>query len=141
MIRFPHRQSEQSGPAAVTEPCLRRETKPGEAGFALAAVLLALLALTAIATAGYLRSNTDYRINQNHRASVKAFYVADAARSQFMGRGRVRTDTVTYNYVDGTGQVWLDTLLAVDDSSTLYRLNTTGSHNYPEGGVAARRVN
>jgi hypothetical protein len=104
-------------------------------------VLLSLIALTAIATAGYLRSNTDYRINQNHRASVKAFYVADAARSQCMGRGRVRTDTVTYNYVDGTGQVWLDTLLAVDDSSTLYRLSTVGSHSSPEGGLAARRLN
>jgi hypothetical protein len=142
LIRFPHGQSEQPRLGVPTrDPFRRREVGPGEAGFALGAVLLALIALTAIATAGYLRSNTDYRINQNHRASVKAFYVADAARSQFMGRGRVHTDTLTYNYVDGTGQVWLDTLLAVDDSSTLYRLHTVGSHDSPEGGQAARRVN
>lgn len=47
----------------------------------------------AFAAAGYLRSNTDYRINQNRRASVKAFYVPDGGRSRFPGRGRVRTDT------------------------------------------------
>jgi hypothetical protein len=141
MVRYPHQRSEQSGlEASARDPLKLREARRGESGFALAAVLLALIALTAIATAGHLHSNTDYRINQNHRASVKAFYVADAARSQFMGRGRVWTDTVTYNYTDGTARVWLDTLLAVDDSSTLYRLNTVGSHSSPEGGLAARHL-
>ncbi len=141
IVGFHHRKSKQSGLVAPRDERLeRRRANPGEAGFALAAVLLALLALTAIATAGYLRSNTDYRINQNHRASVKAFYVADAARSQYMARGRVRSDTVTYNYTDGDARVWVDTLLAVDDSSTLFRLSTIGSHNSPEGGLAARQV-
>ncbi len=111
-----------------------------QGGFALALVLLALLGLSALATAGYLRSNTDYRINQNHRASMKAFYVADAARSHYMGRGKLRDDTVTYSYMDGTARVWVDTLLAVDDSSTLYRLNTVALHTSPEGGQANRRA-
>lgn len=119
---------------------LKNTPDRGQGGFALALVLLALLGLTALATAGYLRSNTDYRINQNHRASMKAFYVADAARSQYMGRGKLRDDTVTYSYADGSARVWVDTLVAVDDSSTLYRLTTVGSHTSPEGGRANRQA-
>jgi Tfp pilus assembly protein PilX len=109
-----------------------------QGGFALSVVLLALLALTAMATAGYLRSNTDYRINQNHRASLKAFYVADAARSHYLGRGKLRTDTVTYTYGEGSADVWAAPLLEVDDSTSLYRLVSSGSHRPPEGGVANR---
>ncbi len=109
-----------------------------QGGFALTVVLLALLALSAMATAGYLRSNTDYRINQNHRASLKAFYVADAARSHYLGRGKLRSDTITYTYGDGTADVWADSLIAVNDSTTLYRLVSSGTHNSPEGGVANR---
>lgn len=111
-----------------------------QGGFALAVVLLALLALSAMATAGYLRSNTDYRINQNHRASMKAFYVSDAARSQYMGRGKLFSDTATYTYGDGSADVWTEQLISVDDSSTLYRLVSSGSHNSPEGGLASRRT-
>jgi len=111
-----------------------------QGGFALAAVVLALIALSGVAAAGFLRANTDYRVNANHRAAIHAFNVADAARSQFMGRGQVRTDTVTYTYSDGDADVWLSPLLAVDDSSALYRLNTRGEHNSPEGLYAQRRV-
>jgi hypothetical protein len=109
-----------------------------QGGFALTVVLLALLALTAMATAGYLRSNTDYRINQNHRASLKAFYVADAARSHYLGRGKLRTDTVRYYYADGFSDVWTTPLIQVDDSTALYRLVSSGSHRPPEGGTANR---
>ena len=122
--------------------CKRQEVSDipdrAQGGFALTVVLLALLALSAMATAGYLRSNTDYRINQNHRASLKAFYVADAARSHYLGRGKLRSDTITYTYGDGAADVWVDSLITVDDSTTLYRLVSSGSHNSPEGGVANR---
>jgi hypothetical protein len=111
-----------------------------QGGFALAIVLLALLGLSALATAGYLRSNTDYRINQNHRASMKAFYVSDAARSHYMGRGKLRSDTITYMYADGASDVWTERLISVDDSSTLYRLVSEGSHRSPEGGQANRQT-
>lgn len=120
----------------MTHPIERRD-----GGFALAAVILALIAMTGVAAAGFLRSNTDYRINRSHRAAVHAFYAADAGRSQFMGRGRVRSDTVEYTYMEGHAQVWLSPLLAVDDSSTLYRLNALGEHDSPEGLYARRRLN
>ena len=111
-----------------------------QGGFALAMVLLALLGLSALATAGYLISNTDYRINQNHRASMKAFYVSDAARSHYMGRGKLRSDTITYTYGDGAADVWTQQLIQVDDSATLYRLVSSGGHDSPEGGRANRQT-
>lgn len=114
------------------------EPNRAQGGFALGMVLLALLGLTALATAGYLLSNTDYRITQNHRASVKAFYVSDAARSDYMGRGKLRGDTVTYTYADGSADLWTTQLINVDDSTTLYQLVSLGQHRSPEGGVANR---
>ena len=78
----------------------------GEGGFALALVLLALVGMTTMAMAGYLRSNTDYKINQNHRAALRAFNVSDAARSHYMARGKLRSDTTTYNYSEGVADVW-----------------------------------
>jgi hypothetical protein len=117
---------------------VHEEPNRPQGGFALAIVLLALLAFTVLASAGYLLSNTDYRITQNHRAAMRAFYVSDAARSQYMGRGKLRNDTVTYTYTDGRAEVWTAPLIAVDDSTTLYRLVSLGQHRSPEGGVATR---
>lgn len=112
----------------------------GEGGFALALVLLALVGMTTMAMAGYLRSNTDYKINQNHRAALRAFNVSDAARSHYMARGKLRSDTTTYNYAQGVADVWAEPLLAVDDSSTLYRLVSSSRHNSPEGGISTRMI-
>jgi hypothetical protein len=112
----------------------------GEEGFALALVLLALVGMTTMAMAGYLRSNTDYKINQNHRAALRAFNISDAARSQYMGRGKMRSDTTTYSYGQGAASVWSEQLIAVDDSSTLYRVVAEGQHNSPEGGFAERQT-
>lgn len=109
-----------------------------EEGFALALVMLALVGMTTMAMAGFLRSNTDYRINQNHRASLRAFNLSDAARSQYMGRGKMSSDTTTYSYAQGGADVWSEVLIAVDDSSTLYRLVSSGRHVSPEGGAALR---
>ncbi|MDX1393867.1 MAG: hypothetical protein R3195_05730 [Gemmatimonadota bacterium] len=110
-------------------------------GFALAGVVLALIGLTGLALAGYLRSNTDYRINANHRAALHAFNVADAGRSNFMARGKIRLDTVAYTYTDGDADVWLTPLLIVDDSSNLFRLSTVGQHSSPEGLASRRTLN
>ena len=111
-----------------------------DGGFALALVLLALVGMTTLAMAGFLRVNTDYRITQNHRASIHAFNVADAGRAQYLGAGKLDPDTLTYAYADGAADVWTEPLVAVDDSSTLYRVVSSGVHQAPEGGVANRRT-
>jgi hypothetical protein len=113
----------------------------GDEGFALVAVLMLLIGLSALAAAGYLSSDTDYRITQNHRASQRAFYVADAGLEHFMGQGKlVPDDTVTYNHPDGTVQVWATQVVSVDDSSTLFQLTSIGTHSAPEGGVSTRQL-
>ncbi|MDX1393866.1 MAG: hypothetical protein R3195_05725 [Gemmatimonadota bacterium] len=117
-----------------------RNPASGEEGFALALVVLALVGMTTMAMAGYLRSNTDYKINQNHSAALRAFNISDDARSQYLGRGKLRSDTTTYSYAQGAADVWSEMLIAVDDSSTLYRLVSSSQHNSPEGGTASRRT-
>lgn len=107
-------------------------------GFALVAVLMVLLGVSALAAAGFLAANTDYRINQSHRAAQKAFYVADAGLDHYLGYGKMRSDTTTYNHADGTALVWADSLMVVDDSSTLYRVTSRATHDAPEGGTATR---
>lgn len=102
--------------------------------------LLVLMALSGLAMAGHLVSTTDYRINQNHTASLRAFYLADRGFSDFLARGKVRTDTSVYTYGGGTASVILEPLLTVDDSSNLYILTSVGRHAPPEGGLAVRTL-
>lgn len=111
-----------------------------DAGFALALVLLALVGMTTLAMAGFLRVNTDYKITQNHRASIHAFNAADAGRAQWIGAGQIRTDTLSYTFVDGAADVWAERLLVVDGQSSLYRLRSVGDHAAPEGGIARREL-
>lgn len=124
--------------------CLRSNESPSiprlEGGFALVAVLLVLIGLSGLAAAGFLISGTDYQINQNHRASVKAFYVADAGLDHFLGHGRLPPDTVTYNHADGIARVWSTPLVEVDDSASLFLVSSRGEHRPPEGGLAVRQV-
>jgi len=82
----------------------------GQGGFALALVLLALVGMSTMAMAGYLRSNTDYKINQNHRAATRAFYVTDAGRGQHIAKARISSDTTTYSYSSGSVDVWAEPL-------------------------------
>ncbi len=104
------------------------------------AVLLVMLGLSGLAAAGYLISGTDMKITQNHRASLKAFYAADAGLDHFLGSGKIVADTVTYKLADGTAKVWLDPLIEVDDSTSLFLIHSLGEHGPPEGGAARRHV-
>ncbi|MFQ5678481.1 MAG: pilus assembly PilX N-terminal domain-containing protein [Gemmatimonadota bacterium] len=112
----------------------------GEEGFALVVALLALIGVTALASAGYLLSNSDYRINQGHRAAVAAFYVTDAGLERYLGVGRIRTDTLQYTHPDGQASVTTMRLVDVDTMSSLYLFQSVGSHNPAEGGTARRTV-
>lgn len=109
-----------------------------ENGFALAATLLALLALTAISTAGFLFSHTDLRVSQNHRSGIDAFYMADAGLANYLARGRVSTDTQVYNFSAGSTLVWGERLVGVDDAGALWRVLSRSSYTDPDGLGATR---
>jgi len=111
-----------------------------EGGFALVAVLLTLVALTALATGGFFISNTDYKLSQNHTAGIRAFHVADAAMYDHMGTNRRGHNSVTYTYASGAATVAGDTLLDLGDGNMLFRITSRSTHLPAEGGMAARTV-
>lgn len=111
-----------------------------QAGFALVSVLITLVALTALATGGFLISNVDYRISQNHSASARAFQTADAATYDHLGTNRRGRDTVAYSYASGGARVAGSLLIDIGDGNTLHRLNANSTHRPPEGGTAARNI-
>lgn len=107
-------------------------------GFALAAVLLILVGMTALATGGFLVANADYRVSQYHSAGSRAFQTADAALQEYLGSERRGWRTISYTYNAGSATVAGDTLLDIGDGNVLFRHESTATH-LPSGGGAARR--
>jgi hypothetical protein len=111
-----------------------------QGGFALATTLLALLALTAISTAGFLLSHTDLRVSENHRSSVDAFYMADAGLANYLAWGHVSTDTQVYTFPPGSTYVWGEPLVRVDNASALWRVLSRGTYTQADGLGATRTL-
>lgn len=119
----------------------RPESRPtDQQGYILLATLLVLLGLTAVAAAGFLLSRADYEVNQSHRASTQAFYVADAGLERYLGSGRIWPDTMTYGHPEGEARVWATKIVEVDTIADLYRIRSRGRHTPAEGGVAERTL-
>ena len=114
-----------------------------EDGLALMIVLIVLVGLTVLATAGMVITTTEIRISENTEAGTYAFYAADAGLAEFHGTDSINgTDTVTYTYVQGTATVWGEKLLNVNTDSTrvLYRITSQGTHGSPGAGQTSRTV-
>lgn len=111
-----------------------------EQGFALVTILIMLVALTALATGGFLVSNTDLRVSQSHTAGVRAFQTADAAMQDHMGTVKRGNHTVSYSYAAGAATVSGTQLLDIGDGNTLHHIVSAATHQPPEGGLAARQV-
>lgn len=109
-------------------------------GFALAAVLLVLVALTALATGGFLVANGDYRVSQYHSAGSRAFQTADAALHDYLGTEKRGWRTVGYTYSSGSATVVGDTLLDIGDGNVLFTTVSSSTHQPAGGGTAARTV-
>lgn len=109
-------------------------------GFALAAVLLILVALTALATGGFLIANGDYRVSQYHSAGSRAFQTADAALQEYLGSERRGWQTISYTYSSGAATVAGDTLLDIGDGNVLFHHTSSASHQPAGGGTAQRDV-
>lgn len=114
----------------------RNDRRPrDQGGFALLAAVLALVAVTGLAAAGFLLANTEYRINQNHRSSVYAFYAADEGMSDVMGEQGVPRSTSTFTYGGGrAATVTSELLLELDSGIRLYEIASNGRHQTPLTG-------
>lgn len=118
-----------------------RDDRGEEAGFVLAAVLLTLLAVGALATAGFVLTRTDVEISVNHRSSVEAGSLAERGIQRYLvDHDRPGGDTV-YAFGGDTARVSLTRLLEVDPitADTLLRIESEGVRTLP-GGERARRT-
>ncbi len=114
-----------------------------EDGAALMIVLIVLVGLTVLATAGTMLTTTAIRTSENTEAGMFAFYAADGGLAEYLGTSsNDGTDTVTYTYAQGTATVWGEKLLNVttDSSRVLYRIISQGTHGSPSTGQTNRTV-
>lgn len=110
-------------------------------GYALMASLLALVALTALATIGFLVSTGDREVSANHRSTVDAFYVANAGIDQYIASHDDATVTETYSYPYGSVTVTPSEILNVNNfTQKLYRLTAVGRYTDGSGAVSTRTV-
>lgn len=109
-------------------------------GFALVAAILALVALTALATAGFLVSNTEFDVGTSHRSSVDAFYVADAGQNEFLARNGVPADSETYTYGADTADIRTRKLVDLADGMSVFHVTTRSVHPELLGSHSVRRT-
>jgi len=115
-------------------------TARGEGGFALLTVLLVLIGVTALASAGFILSDSDYRVSQNHRSSVHAFLSANGGLYEYIGDRRNADSMLTYTYTTGQASVEGEQLLDLGNDLTLHRITSESQYQPPEGGVSSRTV-
>lgn len=112
-----------------------------EGGFALLAVILALVGLTALATTGFYLSSSDNRVSRNHEASVDAFFVAQAGLNQYVGENSRGDLTRVYLYGSDSATVTGRALVDLAASGqTVYRVTSVGVHRTGDGSRAVRTV-
>lgn len=127
-----------SGPPAA--PIGASAPRPDPNGFALVVALMALVGLTALATAGFLVTDSDYKVTQNHRSSVEAFYAADGAQKEYLARNGVPVAYAEYQYGQAEARVQTEQLLDMPGGLRLYTLSADANLDDPRGGGSNRAV-
>lgn len=113
-----------------------------EAGFALLAALLGLLALSALSTAGYLVAGSEWRISGNHRATVEARELARAGISEYLAADGRPAARAVYVHGRDTARVTAGRLLYLDPDgrAAILRLTARGIVARPGPIPAAERA-
>jgi len=112
-------------------------------GTALPATLLALIALAALASAGFLLTFVELRTSENYVGAVRAFYVADAGLNEMLASRPADTAAVgtsTYAVGGGTATVVSQRLLRLDRNRDLRLVTSGGVHGPGREGAARRTV-
>lgn len=113
-------------------------SESGRGGFALIGALIAVVGLTALATAGFLVSDTDYRVSTNHRSSTRAFYAADAGWNEYLGTQGVPEAQRSYTYGGNSATVRGRRLLEIGSGRTLYEIVAEGTRPVAPDGASRR---
>lgn len=102
--------------------------KESEAGFALVVALLALVALSTIAAAGYFVAGSEREVSRNHRSTVEAREIARAGISEYLATNTEAVAWEIFTYGEDTARVDAERVLFVepDSSVALIRLTSRG---------------
>lgn len=110
-----------------------------EGGFALLFGLVALVALTALATGGIYVASSDFQSTTAFEEGHRAFYAADAGLQEFIGtHGADPPSTVRYDF--GNGEKATVTAVRVRRDPDVYRIESTGVVVVNGDTVATRTV-
>ena len=113
------------------------------AGTALPVTLLALIALAALASGGFLLTFVELRTSENYAGAVRAFYVADAGLNEMLSSPPADTaavSTSTYAIGGGTATVVSQRLLRLDRNRELRLVTSGGVHGPGREGATRRTV-
>jgi hypothetical protein len=112
----------------------------GDEGVALIIVLVTLVGLTALATAGMIVTGTDLSASENAGAATRAFLTAENGLETYLGSNADGSSAQTYATPDGTVTVTPTKLLDVEEGRILYRLTSVATFAQPRGGSVSRTV-
>lgn len=115
-------------------------SREAEAGFVLAAVILTLVALGALAAAGFMLTRTDVLMGLSHRSSIGADNVAERGVARYLADHHRAGGDETYVFGSDTAVVTVTRLLEIDPTygDTLLRITSEGIRW--SGGNRARRT-
>ena len=122
-------------------PASQDTARSGEGGFALILVLFVLVGLTAMATAGFLSTESEYQVSENHSANVHALSAANSGLYDYLGNSTTGIDTVTYSYPNASVTVFGEQYLDLGNNRELLRLTATARYVSPAGDTATRVLN
>jgi hypothetical protein len=115
-------------------------TDSTDQGFILPAIVVALTVLYLTAGVGYTVSALEARMSEAQAASVRAFYLADAAVSDALATFGDSVSSRSYDFGEGGAFVEVSTLLDAPDGVRLLRFTATARVDLRRGGPSVRRV-
>ena len=122
------------------KPASSETGRHGEDGFALILVLFVLVGLTAMATAGFLATDSEYQVSENHSSNVHALNAANSGLYDYLGNTTTGVDTVTYSYTNASVTVFGEQYLDLGNNRELLRVTANAEYISPVGDTATRTL-
>jgi len=96
--------------------------------------------LTAMATAGFLSTDSEYQVSENHSSNVHALNAASSGLYEYLGTSITGVDTVVFNYPNASVTVWGEQMLSLNATREMLRVTADAQYVSPVGDTASRRL-
>ena len=123
-----------------TRPATLESALSGEGGFALILVLFVLVGLTAMATAGFLATESEHQISESHSANVQALNAASSGLYDYLGNSTTGIDTVVFTYPNASVTVFGEQYLDLGSDRELLRVTAAARYVSAAGDTATRTL-